>query len=198
MKRMSLILAAASLLIVGGSVAVAAAGAAQPRASAASKGPRGPRGPRGFPGPRGFTGPQGDRGPTGARGPTGTLPGNFHNFNHLVPFNGNTSVTVGQFTVSEVPSASACGDLFLTDNSPFSAEYALTGGFEASVTLPAGTFHPFASGAKVDIGNISAGLLGDLNEFSATLINGSSSITGLVGGQTQATGCLVTGTITGN
>ncbi len=203
MKKKTQILAAAALLVSASVLGVATAGAksAAHAAKSSKTGPRGFTGKTGPQGPAGPAGPAGPTGPTGPQGPAGvnTAGGNFHNLNQLVPFNGTASVTIGQFTVSETAGAAACTDLRLIDNSPFNAEYALIGGFEASVTTPVGTFHPLASAGNVDIGNISASLLGDLNGFSAALVNGSSTITGTIGGQTRAgVGCLVTGTMSGS
>ncbi|HWF72335.1 MAG TPA: hypothetical protein VG186_03265 [Solirubrobacteraceae bacterium] len=208
MRTRTLTLATAALLAIASVLGVASAGAKSGAAAhAASTGKRGKTGPRGFKGktgPRGFTGAAGAAGATGATGPQGpagvnTAAGNFHNLNQLVAFNGSTSVTIGSFTVSETASTTACGDLTLTDNSAFAAEYALIGGYEASVTTPVGTFHPLASTGNADIGNISFGALGDLNAFSAALVNGSSTITGTIGGQTRTgVGCLITGTMTGS
>ncbi len=204
MKKYTLILAAAALLVPVGAVGVAAAGAkSAAHAASSTRGKTGPRGFKGKTGPRGFTGPAGPAGATGATGSAGpagvnTGAGNFHNLNQLVPFNGTATVTVGQFTVSETATATTCGDLRLIDNSPFSAEYALIGGFESTV-VGAATFHPLTAAGNVDIGNISAGTLGDLNSFSAALINGASTITGTIGGQTRTgAGCLITGTMSGS
>jgi hypothetical protein len=204
MKKIILILAAAALLVTGSVLGIATAGAKSAAHAASSKrGKTGPRGFKGKTGPRGFTGPAGAAGPTGATGAAGpagvnTAAGNFHNLNQLVAFNGTTSVTIGQFTVSETAGATACGDLRLIDNSAFNAEYSLIGGFESTV-VGAGTFHPLGSAGNVDIGNISASTIGDLNSFSAALINGASTITGTIGGQTRTgVGCLLTGTMTGS
>lgn len=202
MRKISILLAAVSLLAMASLIAVVtAAGAKTVHATVAKsqRGPRGKTGPRGSTGPRGRTGRAGAAGPTGAVGPMGPPGANatdFDSFNQLVPFNGTESVTIGQFTVSETAGPSACGDAKLTDNSAFGAQVNLLGGFEA--TVPGPGFHPLAPASQFDIGNLAAGTLGDLNTFTATLVNGASTITGTVGGRTLGgTGCLTTGTFSG-
>ena len=76
----ALIVAAIALFVAIGGGAWAATGspksaryarATNPKASIASRGPRGRRGPRGFRGQRGFTGLLGSTGATGGQGPAG-------------------------------------------------------------------------------------------------------------------------------
>jgi hypothetical protein len=80
----ALIVAAIALFVAIGGGAWAATGstksaryarARNPKASIASRGPRGRHGPRGFRGPRGFTGPRGSTGATGGQGPAGPSDG---------------------------------------------------------------------------------------------------------------------------
>jgi Collagen triple helix repeat (20 copies) len=204
MRKISILLAAVSLLAAASLIEVVTAAGAKTVHATVAKSQRGPRGPRGKTGPRGSTGargrtgragPAGPAGGVGPMGPAGKNATDFDSFNQLVPFNGTESVTIGQFTVSETAGPSGCGDAELTDNSAFSAQVNLLGGFESTV---AGTgFHPLAPASQFDIGNLSFQILGDLNTFTATLANGASTISGTVGGRTLVNGCLTTGTFSG-
>ncbi len=204
MKRFSLLLAAASLVVVGSTFGIGSAGAktsAKAHAAKTKQGPRGKRGPRGFPGPQGPRGSTGATGATGAQGPQG-IPGTpggggggggaLNNFDKLVPANGTFTVTVGQFTVSEVANASGCNDINLINNSAFFAVAAETGGAAST----SGNFTNVAiGGGSLDIAFASSD---DFDQFSAGLINGGSFVNGSVGGITTAGGsCLVSGFVTG-
>jgi hypothetical protein len=204
MRKISILLAAISLLAVASLIEVVTTAGAKTVNATVAKAQRGPRGPRGTTGDRGSTGSRGRTGPAGAAGPAGAVgpmgpPGanasDFDSFNKLVPFNGTESVTIGQFTVSETAGPSGCGEGELTDNSAFSAQVNLLGGFESTVAGPG--FHPLAPASQFDIGNLSFTTIGDLNTFTATLANGGSTITGTVGGRTVTGGCLTTGTFNG-
>lgn len=72
MKKFTLTLAAAGLLVVGSAYGITTASATRTTAHAASaRGPRGYRGYRGYRGNRGYRGPGGPAGPAGPQGPVG-------------------------------------------------------------------------------------------------------------------------------
>lgn len=193
MRKVSLSLAAAALLIPAGAISVAAASAkSSPRAKAASVGPRGPRGFRGPRGPKGFTGAKGPQGFTGPQGLPG--PNAFTGFAKLVPFNGTETVTIGQFTVSEVAGPAACTAITVTNNGTVAAAVNIVSGQDATpgpgdfIAVPAGTKHDVAAAQAAG---------GDLDTFATILSGGSSLLSGTVGGVTTASGCLTTGELSG-
>ena len=213
MKRLALCVSA-GLLGLTGAIDVAAATAKQLHHAKQVKhelklahvanvhhGTRGPAGPQGLAGPQGPAGPAGEAGATGPAGPAGP-PGPvgpsgsgspITSFAGLVPFNGSKTVTIGQFTVRETATAVNCGDIFVLNNSPFNAHIDVTAGFERT---PASTYVGLPSTTQHDIANISVG--GDLGVFSAILDNGTSEVSGTVGGVATATGCLLSGYVTGS
>jgi hypothetical protein len=205
MKKLVLLFAAASLLVVGSAFGITAAGAkTKPAAHAASKGARGPRGPKGARGPRGFkgstgatgqAGPAGPRGQTGPQGPSGSAGtsggggfGAISTFNALVPFNGTESVTVGMFTLRENAGAAACTAPALTDNSAFAGKLAMGAGGMFSTPLPSAT--PTGVVTAAETAN---------NLFAAVLINGGSEVSGNISDFTlpSANSCVTTGYIQG-
>jgi hypothetical protein len=201
MRKNSLLIVAASVLALASVIGIAGAAAAKTVHATTAKtqrGPRGPRGktgPRGRTGPRGFTGSAGATGPTGAqgpKGPNGVDTGHFTNFNQLVPFTGTESVTIGQFTISEAAGVSACTDITVTDNSASAASVNVVGGQKST----AGDFDPLPPAGQFVVAGASIGA-GDLDTFSAVLVNGGSSVTGTVGGVTAGTGCLTSGSFSG-
>jgi hypothetical protein len=199
MRKLSLILAAAGLLVGSSLLGAAAAGATPtPAAHAAKTGKRGPRGRTGARGPRGFTGPTGPTGAKGATGPAGPAGAALHpfsSFSALVPFGGTESVTVGQFTVSEVAGGAACADIKVTNNSASAASVNVVAGQATT----AGDFLPLASAAPFDIAHASNAAVGDLDTFAAVVTTSSSpsTVTGTVGGVTASGGCLTTGALAG-
>ncbi|HWF72337.1 MAG TPA: hypothetical protein VG186_03275 [Solirubrobacteraceae bacterium] len=203
MRKLSLILAAAGLLVAASVLGVDTAGAAStPTAHAAKRGPTGKRGARGKTGARGpvglagATGPTGSKGATGPQGPAAAALHPFATFNEMVPFNATESVTVGQFTVSEVATSSACADIKVTNNSASAAAVNVAAGQAATAT---GDFVSLAAATSLAIAKASNAALGDLDTFAAILTTGTSpsTVTGTVGGVTVATGCLTTGAIAG-
>ncbi|HWF72336.1 MAG TPA: hypothetical protein VG186_03270 [Solirubrobacteraceae bacterium] len=194
---------AAALALAGVVDAAAALAKSGPAVHAASnkRGKTGPRGFRGKTGPRGFTGPAGHAGPTGpvgSQGPAGANSnvGGFTAFNQLVPFNGTGSVTIGQFTISEIAGPAACSNINVVDTSSFAAKVSVIGGLEK--TTGPGEFVALASATPFPVAEASNGSIGDVDVFSAVLLNGSSSVTGTIGGVTLGTGCLTTGTLSGS
>ncbi|MDQ6606824.1 MAG: hypothetical protein M3Z06_09810 [Actinomycetota bacterium] len=201
MRKLSLILAAAGLLVGSSMLGVTAAGATTtPTAHAAKTGKRGPRGKTGARGPRGFTGPTGStgaKGATGLAGPAAAALHPFSSFSQLVPFGGTESVTVGQFTVSEVAGASACTDIKVTNNSASAASVNIVAGQAA--TAGPGDFVNLASATPLVIAKASIGSVGDLDTFAAVGTSGSSpsTVTGTIGGVTASGGCLTSGALAG-
>jgi hypothetical protein len=205
MNRLAII-ATTGLLGVAGigtalTTSVASAHTVKAKAAHANRGPKGAKGDRGPAGPQGPQGQQGPAGQNGATGPQG-LPGPvgpsgsgspITAYSGLVPFNGSKTVTIGSFTVSETATASNCNDIFVINNSAFNALIDVTAGFERT---PASTYVALGSTTQHDVANISAG--GDLGVFSAVLSNGSSQVSGTVGGIATASGCLLSGYVTGS
>jgi hypothetical protein len=200
MRKFLLLLAAAGLLVGTSVLGVATAGAnSSPAAHAAKAGKRGPRGKTGARGPRGFTGPSGPtgaRGATGAQGPAALPLHPFSSFSELLPFGATESVTVGQFTVSEAATASACADILVKNNSTAAASVVIIAGQAAT---PTGDFEPLAAGGTHDLAHASNAALGDLDTFAAVVTTGAnpSTVTGTVGGVTVTGGCLTSGALAG-
>jgi hypothetical protein len=201
-KNMQILTAVAVLaLTLAGVLGAATAGATSGPSAHAAKNKTGPRGFRGKTGPRGFTGfpgPAGPTGPAGSQGPAGanSSVGGFNPFNQLVPFNGTETVTIGQFTVSEIAGPSACTNIQLLDQSSFAGKVSVIGGLLK--TAGPGDFVALAPATPFPVAQASNGTSGDVDSFSAVLLNGTSSVTGTVGGVTLGTGCLTTGTLTGS
>ncbi|MDQ6606823.1 MAG: collagen-like protein [Actinomycetota bacterium] len=201
MKKRLLILTAAAALALASVLGAATAGAKSGPTAHAAKNKTGPRGFRGKTGPRGFTGftgPAGATGSVGSQGPAGanSSVGGFTAFNQLVPFNGTETVTIGQFTVSEVAGPSACTNIQVVDQSSFAAKVSVIGGLLK--TAGPGDFVALAPASTFAVAQASNGSSGDVGTFSAVLLTGTSSVTGTVGGVTLGTGCLTTGTLTGS
>jgi hypothetical protein len=200
MRKISILLAAASLLVLASVIAGATvAGATIAHAAKAQRGPRGPKGkkgPRGHAGAVGQTGPAGHAGATGPVGPAGNdASSGLNHFSKLVPFNGTESLTIGQFTISEVAGPSACTTVNLVNNSTFNAEISI---IEGTLATPGpGQYEVLPMASSTPIANATA-TVGDVATFSAVLVNGSSSVTGTAGGLTLGNGCLVSGTVTGS
>jgi hypothetical protein len=215
MKKLSLLLAAAALLVVGSAFGITTASAQTAHAAKAKRGPRGPRGakgatgaqgPQGPAGPAGATGAAGPAGATGAAGPAGATgptgaggassgTGALNNFNAVLTGSNTESVTIGSFTVRENAVAGACAAIVLVDNSAFNAEAAA---FGTNPAAPGASGSSFAlvtgGGGSVPI----LGIPGQLDTFSIALVNGASQVTGTVGDVTLTNNtCLTTGTISG-
>lgn len=139
------------------------------------RGPRGftgPRGPAGPAGPRGATGPAGPAGPTGPAGPAG---GGLSNFDMVLSTPGQVhSVTIGQFTVSDADQTggTGCLGLSITGNSATQTYDFAQNKFDTIwANEAAGSTTPIGTGP------------GDqpLEGIMATLKDGSSMVTGLIG-----------------
>jgi len=212
MRKLSLLLAAAAVLVVGSAFGITTASA---QTAHAAKGKRGPRGPKGATGAQGPQGPAGPAGPTGAAGPAGpagatgpagpTGPaggggggggtGSLNNFNAVLTGSTTESVTIGSFTVRENAVAGLCSGPTLVDNSAFNAEAAA---FGTTTAAPGVNGVPFtlvlAGGGSIPI----TGVAGQLDTFSIALVNGTSQMTGTVGDVSLTNNtCLTTGTVSG-
>ena len=138
------------------------------------QGPAGPAGPAGPTGPTGATGPTGPTGPTGATGPAGST--GLTNFNQRTTGTSTHSITIGSFTVSDAVTAGVCGGINISDTSAtLNYEFGEDGNaFSTNIT----------HGTPTQI----AANDGSSHAFQATLSDGSSGITGLVGDYSSATG----------
>jgi hypothetical protein len=180
-------------LVVLSTAAVLAGGIAD--TASAKTGPRGPRGYRGFTGKTGPAGPAGPVGPTGPAGAngvngtsgTGTSVGNFGG---LATVAAPIQVTVGQFTVRELPATSGpvCSPPTITDNSAFTGLAAIGAGAAFGTPLT-----PAVPAALVG-GNTANNL------FAAVLINGSSAVSGSISTAVvpSVNGCVTAGFISGS
>lgn len=144
----------------------------------------------------GRTGSAGHAGATGPVGPAGNnASSGLTHFSKLVPFNGTESLTIGQFTISEVAGPSGCTTINLVNNSTFNAEVSI---IEGTLKTPGpGQYEVLPMASSQAIANATA-VTGDVATFSAVLVNGTSSVTGTAGGLTLGSGCLVSGTVTGS
>ena len=215
MRKLSLLLAAAALLVIGSAFGITSASAQTAHSAKVKRGPRGPRGakgatgaqgPQGPAGPAGATGPAGPAGaagPAGPAGPTGPTgaggttvgTGSLNNFNAVLTGSTTESVTIGSFTVRENAVAGTCTGVTLVNNSAFAAEAAA---FGTAAGAPGVTGTPFipvlAGGGSIPIN----GVAGELDTFSIASVNGSSQMTGTVGDVTLTNNtCLTTGTVSG-
>lgn len=222
MKKLMLLLAAASLVVVGGAFSITSAGAKTAHAAAkahaaAARGPRGPRGPRGFTGARGpagangtngangangaagSAGPAGPAGPKGDTGPAG--PGSASITKLITGNNAVYTVTAGFVTIGETNSSTGtCGSpVGIVSTVPGVAlELSVNGGTYQAISGPAtagGTLP-----APTPLNAISGSSV-----FTSAYANGVLGVTGVAGDVTIPSsaggfsnpnpGCLVTGTI---
>ncbi len=188
LKKLALLLATGSLAAFGFAVDSGVASAKKKGGGKChcKRGPRGFRGPAGRAGPAGPTGPRGPAGPAG--GGSGSGGSNLQNYDALVSPNGTHSLTIGSFTFRDTMSGSTCGNITVTNNSSFPAQYSENeGGFTAHTLSPAST-HSLA------------GTPGTEDQISVALNNGTSYATAFVGNYTlpNAAGCIDVGFITGS
>jgi hypothetical protein len=164
-------------------------------ADTASAAKRGPRGPRGFTGKTGKTGPAGPVGPTGPAGAngvngTGGASTTVGNFGGLATVAAPIQVTVGQFTIRELPATSGanCATPTIQDNSPF-AFFAAVG--------PGGTFTGPIAASAIPLPAFNPNTANNL--FAAVLINGSSAVSGSIStvAPPSVNGCVTAGFISG-
>jgi hypothetical protein len=178
-------------LVVLCTAAVFAGGIAD-TASAAKRGPRGPRGFTGKTGPAGPAGPVGPTGPAGANGVNGTggASTTVGNFGGLATLAAPIQVTVGQFTVRELPATSGanCAPPTIQDNSPFA--WAAAGG-------AGGAFSAFVGPSAIPIPAFAPNSANNL--FAAVLVNGSSAVSGSIStvAPPSVNGCVTAGFISG-
>jgi len=179
-------------LIVLSTAAVFAGGIAD--TASAKTGPRGPRGYRGF---TGKTGPAGPAGPVGATGPAGPAGVNgvgggttVGNFGGLATVAAPIQVTVGQFTVRELPATSGavCSPPTITDNSAFTGLAAIGAGAGFTTGLTPAVPTTLVAGGTAN------------NLFAAVLINGSSAVSGSISTAVvpSVNGCVTAGFIQGS
>ncbi len=213
MRRLLLLLAAAGVpvgdltLESGAASAATNSDTAVPKGTTAGscackRGPRGPRGPKGAIGARGPAGPVGPAGPPGTGNSGGVGNGRLQSFSALVPANHTEAITVGSFTLREnagnINDPSFCKVPTLANNSAFNGFGVVGPGtaWPGSSNLPAG-------GQQEDLSALTGG--GGVGPdqanilFAATLINGSSEVTGIVGTDSVSglNGCVTTGFMTG-
>ncbi len=169
------------------------AGGIADTASAAKRGPRGPRGFTGKTGKTGPAGPIGQTGPAGTNGVNGTGGGSTTgNFGGLATVGAPIQVTVGQFTVRELPLIAGpfCSPPTIADNSAIGALAAIGPGASFTTTIPPGSVPTAFVGPNT--GN---------NLFAAVVTNGSSAVSGSIStttGVAAANGCITAGFVTGS